>query len=114
MISSKVNPSLSNSRTLWTVIRVPAIQGLPKCILGLTAILSIIWSPHHEHRLLADIVHYLRFNRAKGCGVGGPTSEISRHRLRQVYITKRILCQARNLDWRRGQWSASLSCWAAQ
>src|SRR3990172_6659436 len=104
MISSKVNPSLSNSRMLRTVIRVPAIQGLPKCILGLTAILSIIWPPHHEHRLLADIVHYLRFNRATGCGVGAPTVEISRHRLRQVYAAKKIRCQARNLEWRRGRW----------
>src|SRR3990170_525386 len=42
MIWSNESPSPSNSRTFCTVILVPAMQGLPKCTLGFTSILSFM------------------------------------------------------------------------
>src|ERR1035438_1610324 len=51
MIVSGGMPSRTSSRTAWTVIRVPAMQGFPKWISGLTWILlmSRIYTFRRSH-----------------------------------------------------------------
>ena len=63
-------------------------------------------SPHRH-------LPYFQRDPSRNFAGDGPTVEISRHRLRQVYTTEKLHCQAWNLERRRGRWSASLSGWAA-
>jgi hypothetical protein len=56
MMSDKLSPSRTGSRTLSTGIRVPATQGLPKWICGLTAIRSFVLSSYCQHKRRSRVV----------------------------------------------------------